>query len=74
MEWWSGSAEDTNQHLAITPKALHSKAQRRAAHAGFWTTPMTEPQRGSTKGASFAFLCALCEIPLSPFDHDQDHD
>ncbi len=51
MEWWSGSAEDTNQHLAITPKALHSKAQRRAAHAGFRTTHKTEPQRGSTKGA-----------------------
>ena len=46
---------------AFTPKALNSKAQCRAvpcvalrsmaAHAGLWITHITEPQRGSTKGA-----------------------
>ena len=39
------------QHLAFTPTALNSRAQRREAHAGLPITHMTEPQRGSTKGA-----------------------
>ena len=59
MEYWSdGMGEegvgDTNQHLAYTPKALNSKAQCRVAHAGLPITPMTEPQRGSTKDAERA--------------------
>ena len=36
------------KHLAFTPTALNSKAQRRAAHAGVPIAPMIEPQRGST--------------------------
>ncbi len=35
-------------HLAFTPKALNSKAQRRVAHAGLPIIHMIEPQRGST--------------------------
>ena len=34
--------------LAITPKALNSKAQRRVAHAGLPIIHTVEPQRGST--------------------------
>ena len=34
--------------LAVTPTALNSKAQRRAAHAGLLIIHITEPQRGST--------------------------
>ena len=47
------------RHLAITPKALNSKAQRRAAHAGLRITHMTEPQRGSTKGAGGAEIATI---------------
>ena len=36
------------KHLAFTPTALNSGAQRRGAHAGVPTAPMIEPQRGST--------------------------
>ena len=60
MEWRSDgiwektlakSAQVTNWQLAITPTALNSKAQCRAAHAGSPITHKTEPQRGSTIGA-----------------------
>ena len=36
------------KHLAFTPTALYSGAQRRVAHAGVPIVPMIEPQRGST--------------------------
>ena len=35
------------KHLPITPTAFHSRAQRRATHAGSPIAPMIEPQRGS---------------------------
>ena len=59
--------------LVITPTALNSKAQCRAAHTGFPITPMTEPQRGSTKGppkhapgalARLFPLCLCASVPL----------
>ena len=43
----------------LTPTALNSKAQCRVPHTGLPITPMTEPKRGSTKGASSARLLAL---------------
>ena len=45
------------KHLAFTPTALNSRAQRRVAHAGVPIDPMIEPQRGSTN--HFQYTLAL---------------
>ncbi len=42
------------KHLAFTPTALNSRAQRRVAHAGVPIGPIIEPQRGSTNHIQFA--------------------
>ena len=62
-------------HLAFTPTALNSGAQRRAvpceafrrsmvAHAGLPSGPMIEPQRGSTMNQSQSKLVIICGTPL----------
>ncbi len=38
-------------HLAFTPTALNSGAQRRVAHAGVPIAHTIEPQRGSTNNS-----------------------
>ena len=42
------------KHLAFTPTALNSGAQRRVAHAGVPIGQMIEPQRGSTNHIQYA--------------------
>ena len=42
------------KHLAFTPTAVNSRAQRRTAHAGAPIALMIEPQRGSTNNFQFA--------------------
>ena len=62
-------------HLAFTPTALNSGAQRHAvpceafrrsmvAHAGLPSGPMIEPQRGSTMNQSQSKLVIICGTPL----------
>ena len=66
-----GSPINQFKFLAFTPTALYSIAQCRVAHAGLPINQMTEPQRGSTKGAEEASpLCAfvpLCLCAISPW-------
>ncbi len=52
------------RHLAFTPTALNSRAQRRVAHAGGPTAPMIEPQRGSTNYPQNALGLIHCGTPL----------
>ena len=52
------------KHLAFTPTALHSGAQRRVAHAGLPIAQMIEPQRGSTMNQSQSILVIICGTPL----------
>ena len=52
------------KHLAFTPTALNSGAQRRVAHAGVPIAPMIEPQRGSTNHFQNALGLIHCGTPL----------
>ena len=52
------------KHLAFTPTALNSGAQRRAAHAGVPISPMIEPHRGSTNHFQNALGLIPCGTPL----------
>ena len=51
------------KHLAITPTALYSGAQHRAAHAEVPISHMIEPQRGSLF-LSISTQCALRDTGL----------